>query len=1229
MPNENVTSNIKTGGQKETLTTDPTDDIFEFHMFDCNSYHEKGDDFEDKYIIQLFGRTADDKDVCIKVVDFEPFFYVKLPLTFKQIQIKKLIDAVKRRVKYVCESKYDYPIEDDLTDYRVLRKYNFFNFSNKKLENFLRLKFKSYTAMKEFSRAFASKIKFYDSTDAIKYDRFECNIEPHIRFIHIQKLLSAGWVDINRKNLKSIPLYSKCDYTYEVKWSDVHCSKNQDRMAPFKILGYDIECVSSGPGFPQAKRDGDKIVQIGLTLYRYGSMKCEQEWLLNLGPCLKKPGVIIKCYKNERALLKGWSKVMNIIRPDIKCGYNNFGFDDMYIHKRIKKLDQLKARKNNVPVQALPITLEDKIKITMGKLNNKYIMDTESLTSSLTTYDKRQLSSAGLGENYLKFYQIPGTVSIDVMKDIKRVHSLPCYKLDYVASNFITEKILGVDFSQASENIIHIYSATAKALDINSYIQIIIRDGYDVSNLVENSKYKVIDIVDHELMKNDKMIKCKSLKISMNKSIINLLANAYENKLTIKEWTFSKDDVDYKDINRWFRTSNIKGITKVGLYCIKDCKLVNILVEKLQILVSNMAMANVCCVPLSYLFLRGQGVKIYSLVSKKCREKNFLIPLLSKVDLDNLEGYEGATVIEPIPGVYSQPIAVLDYSSLYPNSMREMNYSPECYIDPTTLSKYLNLSNYVYHTIDIVLKDSKGRVIKDIDGNPKVKTNTFVQEIVDLETIHSELADIIKALEADRDYGISQYQIGKHVDEKTTKLLDTLNRPDVSVLTQIDIDLLIEHGMKTCNNKINLEISKKYNIVGDKYVRYGILPEILTELLNKRKDTNNKLAIETDAFTKTILNALQLAFKITANSLYGQTGAKTSAIYFLTIAESTCALGRKRLYFARDIVESNFPNAKIIYGDTDSIFINFGLVDENGNPRTDRSALIETIKLAKQAAALINSSVPKPQSITYEKTLHPFILLSKKRYVGLLYEHNPDEYYMKCMGIVLKRRDNAPIVKIVVGGIIDNILINRNIEQAVSYAEKTIGKLVSGLYDMDKFIISKTLRSNYAKPWTIAHKALADRMCIRDPGNAPQINDRIPFVYIYDKKISAKKKILQSDVVENPDYVKAHGLQIDYIYYLEHQIMKPASQVLSLILPEAAVTKMFNKYILNESRIRSGVADITTWAIKGTVSDNIMDIPALVNKKICNDKVRSTQPKSIGKRSIVANDISRWCKPKK
>ena len=64
---------------------------------------------------------------------------------------------------------------------------------------------------------------------------------------------------------------------------------------------------------------------------------------------------------------------------------------------------------------------------------------------------------------------------------------------------------------------------------------------------------------------------------------------------------------------------------------------------------------------------------------------------------------------------------------------------------------------------------------------------------------------------------------------------------------------------------------------------------------------------ESDSFKKSIYDGLQLAYKITANSLYGQIGAPTSPIYLKEIAASTTATGREMLKLAESYSENDFP----------------------------------------------------------------------------------------------------------------------------------------------------------------------------------------------------------------------------------------------------------------------------------------------------------------------------------
>lgn len=134
------------------------------------------------------------------------------------------------------------------------------------------------------------------------------------------------------------------------------------------------------------------------------------------------------------------------------------------------------------------------------------------------------------------------------------------------------------------------------------------------------------------------------------------------------------------------------------------------------------------------------------------------------------------------------------------------------------------------------------------------------------------------------------------------------------------------------------------------------------------------------------------------------------------------------------------------------------------------------------------------------KNILSICINGKKKYIGNKYEEDPNNFKQVSMGVVLKRRDNANIVKKIIGGMV-NIMMNEiNIEKAINFLEKSINDLLKGKYDIHDFITSKTLKAEYVDRTRLAHVVLADRMAMRDPGNAPQLNDRIPFVAIEVKE---------------------------------------------------------------------------------------------------------------------------------
>ena len=324
----------------------------------------------------------------------------------------------------------------------------------------------------------------------------------------------------------------------------------------------------------------------------------------------------------------------------------------------------------------------------------------------------------------------------------------------------------------------------------------------------------------------------------------------------------------------------------------------------------------------------------------------------------------------------------------------------------------------------------------------------------------------------------------------------------------------------------------------------GVLPKTLDILLKKRKEFKEKMEDKQyDEAQRSVYNGLQLAYKVVANSVYGQTGSRTSPIRKLCVAACTTAAGRRALNIAKSIAETEY-NAEVIYGDTDSIFIKF--------PTRDLS---ESIRLGIEAGKKITNACRRPYKIAYEKTFYPFILFRRKRYIGMMYEEDPNaKPKRKEMGIPLRRRDNAPIVKDVYGGALDIILKERNIQKAQQFVNQKLLDILENRVPLEKFIVSKSLRDDYAAmkedydgPATLpAHRVLADRMAKRDPGTAPKVGERIQYVYVVENNKAAK----QGDQIENIAYVKQKGLHPDPIFYITNQVQNPVSQLFALCIEQ-------------------------------------------------------------------------------
>ena len=1132
------------------------------------------DDEQKGFQILLFGTTEKGESICVEVQGFRPYFYVQIPVDWQP----KTINGYKSYLLKKCV--YPSPEAIKLISFTEEWHKKLFDFDNGEKHRFLKITVPSQAIWRRFKNAMLSQnldpipLTIGGATYSLKV--YEANIDPVLRFFHERDLDPAGWIKLPAFKYE---LTESEDATTKVtaacNWKFIEKDDTKLSLAPTLIGAWDIECMSSHGDFPQAiktyrkparelleadissaedaaealaealnagqeqrpsksklspiyikgkraagftaddilkeitepeeledlltetklKMDkrisdldeffsekmkfppirGDELIQIGIALYR--NKQAESKHIFVLGTCdrekvappsMRSVPVHVYAFDTEKKLITAFHKWLGDIDADVMITYNGFGFDEQYLWNRAVELDCVAS-----------CSTWSRLSTGKPKLLEKF------------------LSSAAMGDNTMYIINSPGRLKVDLLPYVRRNYNLDSYTLDNVSATFMSGGIKGQVETIAVDNF-RVHTKSTKGAIVGRFIVLMDDDNEHVLDKAE------ITAVEG----NSLVLRCPGGSKKMA-----------EHGVPPTKWAQVKDDVSPKELFALQR-GTAEDRAKIARYCLQDCDLVMELFMKLDVLNNAVAMANVCSVPVSFIFMRGQGVKIESLIFKECRLEDQLIevlqapkggysmnptPIVAPVeDSDDEEkppeegGYEGAFVLDPRTGIYldGDPVGVPDFSSLYPSTI---------------------ISENLCHSSVVWVKDTK------LDGT-----------VITVE-------------------GSDKYD----------------NIPGIGYI-DIEYDILIYDPADKRKHPAKIKAGvRKARFAQPPDNKKSTIPKILMKLLSSRKATRKKAEKETDEFVKALLDAQQLAYKLTANSLYGQLGSGTSKVRRVVLAASTTAYGRKQLIFAKDLIEQVYGGgrdprceASAVYGDTDSLFIRWlPKNSETGERLTGDEAVSLAKDLTEEAGALVSFYLKEPHDFEFDKVFKTFCLLSKKRYVGDMSEGDLDCFYRKAMGIVMKRRDNAPIVKYVYGGVIENILVKQDINAAFAFVQKSCLELVEGKFPISKLTITKSLRAEYKTPNPPAHKILAERIGQRDPGNKPSSSERIPYVYIPAPVGST----LQGDRIETPTFIKENKIIPDYAFYITNQIAKPVAQVFGLVVERLPGVKKSDLDLIKKS----------------------------------------------------------------
>jgi DNA polymerase delta subunit 1 len=751
-------------------------------------------------------------------------------------------------------------------------------------------------------------------------------------------------ISIDPRYISQEPAKSRTDIEIDVSWEKIialsHTDLQWTKIAPFRLLSYDIEVKGRKGFFPQSAIDG--ITQIGCQVYIEGVSTNVNPSVLSviftLNTCLQIEGAQVIVCKTERELLRKFSQFCIDIDFDGIFGYNNNNFDNVYVDDRCK---------------LLKVPLWKKI----GRIIDQdvYIKNTK--------FESKQAGRRSVSRMYIsgRFVFDMLTVMLGHQKKFRS------YTLNAISKEVLNDQKDDIHFSLISV---------------------------------------------------------------------------------------------YQDLTSWTRQ-------RLCTYCLKDALLPVLLLLKLKLLIDLIEMSRETGVLLDTLLYNGKQIQVFSKITMKLKGTDFFVENYKAPEKEpgaKDEKYEGATVIEPIRGYYTVPIATLDFASLYPSIMIAHNL---CY---STIIMNPTVQNLAQH----------GLTMEDVEINE----------------VGGEKCAFVKAT--------------------------------------------------TCE---------------------GILPEVLRELLKAREVAKKMLKQsikDKDDQMESILECRQKSIKVVANSVYGFTGAVCGIFPCLRISSSVTLFGRDAIQHTKDRIEAHFTiangyraNARVLYGDTDSVMIDFGV-----------ETVEEAIRLAKEAEVLVSNDFPAPMKIVFEKVFLPFLLVQKKQYAGLLWEthHEPKEMCSK--GIKHIRRD-ACIMACGIQGVLIDKLINiifttkeefketmiKRKQEAIDYTMYVIYKLENNLIPLSDLIISKALSKDPDDPTynqSTAQVQISKRITQRDPSMAPKASHRVEWIQVQQPK--NVKKYMSA---ETPEQVLEKNIPIDVDYYKYNQLLQPVSVVLTPLIGPENVKKIF------------------------------------------------------------------------
>ncbi len=615
--------------------------IVDWHATDQATDTDDGSSDEEssskQYVIRVFGVTDSGVSVTVQVDGFNPFYYVKVPSTFTENSTRLLLG-------YMRES---YALKNDkealvVSACKLVFSKDIYGFSNETMFKFVKLVFTNYSTMMKSRYAFKNPVGL-PGIAKYKYTLYESNIEPFIRYSHIQDVLMAGWVKVKAGSYTQLPS-SKTRINLRVYHKDL-LPDTKVSKGNFLQASWDIEVYSVDGSFPSPLVPGNVIFQIATT-YKYNDSDATVTQLLTLKKCSKvtDPDVVVEECSDERDLVKRWVDTIHSMDPDIMYTYNGDSFDCNYIWVRARQLG----------------------------LEEYFLAGVSRLSGVPCVFRKEAFSSAAYGDSDVNRLYIPGRLNYDLMIHFKRGQiKYPKYSLDYIASTLLGETKCDVSVSE-------IFSFYREGIPdrIREVGMYCVQDTRLLQKLVDTQK--ILESITQMSNVTYTPISFLLTKGQVAKVHSQILRKARQMGFLVPHTNFCSNDYP------------VRVVPHKPIYLKPGASV--------ELKVGWKASSGVVTETLpdgSTLLMVNTPIDASSSTSYKLDGR----PLKSAVNVETPEpeSFTGGAVLEPESGLYLDNVGVLDFKSLYPSIMMAYNL---CYSTFVMGGEYANIPGVPYETVE-------------------------------------------------------------------------------------------------------------------------------------------------------------------------------------------------------------------------------------------------------------------------------------------------------------------------------------------------------------------------------------------------------------------------------------------------------------------------------------------------------------------------------------------------